>query len=62
MEFFLPDMGVELHILERKKDADVVISASLVRKAIQDGNTELVRSLVPETTYRYLTEKYSWVI
>ncbi len=53
MKRILPQYGIEVVEIERKDG----ISASKVRAAIKDGNAELIRSLVPETTYKYLVEK-----
>jgi [citrate (pro-3S)-lyase] ligase len=52
MKRVLPQYGIEVAELERK-DA---ISASKVRKLMAEGNTEEIRKLVPETTYRAILE------
>jgi [citrate (pro-3S)-lyase] ligase len=52
MKKVLPQFGIEVAEIERK-DA---ISASKVRKLMEDGNTEEIRKLVPETTYRAILE------
>lgn len=49
----LPEYGVQCHIIPRKEGEHGAISASRVREAIQNGRMETIRSLVPETTYRY---------
>lgn len=54
MQEKLPQAGIDCIVLPRKEAAGVVISASTVRKALQDGKTELVKQLVPETTFRFL--------
>ncbi len=46
----LPKAGIECRIIPRKAVGDQVISASTVRKALQDGDMETFRRLVPETT------------
>ena len=51
----LPKAGVQCHIIPRKEADGTAISASTVRKRIHDGQLEEIRSLVPETTYRYFT-------
>lgn len=50
----LPRHGVECRIIPRKTaDGAAPISASTVRKAIQDGKLDALAGLVPETTLRY---------
>lgn len=49
----LPEAGVACHIIPRKEANGKAISASTVRSCIHDGRLEDIRSLVPETTYRY---------
>lgn len=49
----MPEMGLECHIIPRKTAGGQVISASTVRQAIHDGQLESVRSMLPDTTYRY---------
>lgn len=49
----LPEAGVACHIIPRKEADGKAISASTVRSCIHDGRLEAIRSLVPETTYRY---------
>lgn len=53
----LPENGIECHIIPRKESEGKAISASTVRKAIQDNDMELLKKLVPESTYRYFTSK-----
>ena len=50
----LPQKGVQLTVVPRKESAGAAISASSVRAAIKEGNWELLGSLVPETTLRFL--------
>ena len=50
----LPQHGVDLVVVPRKESAGAAISASSVRTAIKEGNWELLGSLVPETTLRFL--------
>lgn len=58
----LPEAGMECRIITRMtegeadasaRDQDKAISASTVRSAIQQGDFEKLKSLVPETTYRF---------
>ena len=54
MKQILPKYGVEFIEIPRKQTGDTVISASAVRKAMHEGNWELVKELVPTTTYEFL--------
>lgn len=56
MQEILADFGIELEIIPRKEQDGMAISASSVRKYMQEGNWEAVRQLVPETTYEKLVE------
>lgn len=57
MKTILPEYGVEVVEIERKQQEGEVISASRVRKLLQEGRLEEIRKIVPETTYRYLTSE-----
>ena len=50
MEIELPKAGIECVVIPRKAVGDQVISASTVRKALQEGDMETFRRLVPSTT------------
>lgn len=52
----LPAHGITLTEIPRLETADTPISASAVRSALAAGDTEKLRTLVPETTFRYLQE------
>lgn len=54
MQTQLPKAGIACHVIPRKTYQDSVISASIVRKAIQDNQLELLPALVPTTTLDYL--------
>lgn len=58
----LPEAGVACHIIPRKEADGKAISASTVRSCIHDGRLEEIRSLVPETTYRYFTSPEAAVV
>ncbi|MDM8302363.1 [citrate (pro-3S)-lyase] ligase [Collinsella tanakaei] len=49
----LPRIGVEVVIVPRIERNGAPISASTVRRALQEGDMETVRELVPATTYDY---------
>ncbi len=54
MKKILPKYGVEFIEIPRKQNGSTVISASAVRKAMHEGNWDLVKELVPPTTYDFL--------
>lgn len=59
----LPASGIKCVVVPRREQGGSAISASTVRVAIKDNNMELLRSLVPESTYRYfLSEEAGPVI
>ena len=57
LQAHLPDRGVILKELPRLETEGTPISASAVRAHIEAGNTEAVRSLLPQTTFDYLQAK-----
>lgn len=50
----LPENGIELIEIERKRSEEEFISASKVRELLKQGNIEAVRNIVPKVTYDYL--------
>lgn len=54
----LPLYGIEFVEIERKLEGEQVISASRVRKYLEQKNFEEIRPLVPNSTYEYLKEKF----
>jgi [citrate (pro-3S)-lyase] ligase len=54
MKNLLPQAGVEVIVVERKKLEDKSISASTVRKALSIDDMESLKKLVPETTYEFI--------
>lgn len=54
MKKILPEYGIELIEIPRKKTEREVISASLVRELMQQGNLERIRQIVPIFTFEYL--------
>ena len=58
MKRILPSYGIKLVIIPRKEMGDTAISASRVRKLLEEKNFAEIKELVPETTYAYLCEKY----
>ncbi|OON95860.1 MAG: hypothetical protein ATN36_07060 [Epulopiscium sp. Nele67-Bin005] len=57
MKKILPQYGIELVEIERKEIGGEVISASKVRKCIEDNNFELLQTLVPDATYEFLCKQ-----
>lgn len=57
MAELLPQAGVEFVEIPRKQELDAAISASTVRRELQQGNLEKLKKLVPETTYQCIAEK-----
>ena len=55
----LPYYGVDVEEIERKNCDGLAISASNVRKLLEEKNWTEIRKLVPDTTYAYLQEKFS---
>lgn len=57
MARLLPKFGIEFMEIKRKKSGEQVISASRVRKLMDENRYEEIKELVPETTYSYLLER-----
>lgn len=53
MKNHLPLKGISCEIIQRKSMDSVPISASKVRRVIQEGDWELLRKLVPESTFDF---------
>lgn len=60
MAELLPNYGIRFEVISRKKDDEGkgVISASRVRKCLEEGRLEEIKQIVPPTTYNYLIERY----
>lgn len=58
MKKILPKYGIELIEITRLTFEDEPISASVVRKELQQNNWDKIRKLVPETTYDFLRCHY----
>jgi len=50
----LPELGVECRVVPRKELYGRPISASLVRRSIQQGDWDTVSAMVPDSTYLWL--------
>ena len=55
MKEALPKAGVACVEIPRKEYGGTAISASTVRQAVQRGDFDTLKALVPESTYRYFT-------
>lgn len=55
---YLPPRGIEVVELQRIEAQGEPISASRVRALLQQGDFAGLRPLVPDVTYRYLTERW----
>lgn len=53
----LPQTGIQLIEIPRLEQSGIPVSASSVRKLLQDKDFDTLRTLVPETTYNYLTKE-----
>lgn len=54
----LPQYGVKVIEVGRKKHNDIIISASLIREYIRKKNWEEIKLLVPKTTYDYIIKEF----
>lgn len=50
----LPGKGIELRQIPRLESEEIPVSASAVRKHLQDGEYEILKTLLPITTFEYL--------
>lgn len=53
----LPQAGIDCIVIPRKEVNGTVISASTVRKALQDDDIDVLKNMVPETTLRFFQSK-----
>ncbi|MCR5605686.1 MAG: [citrate (pro-3S)-lyase] ligase [Treponema sp.] len=51
----LPEAGIQCHIIARKEIDGNAISASSVRTLLKAGDVEKIKSLVPESTYKFFS-------
>ena len=58
MQQILPRYGVAVEEVPRKSQGGEVISASRVRKLLQQGLLKEIKPLVPATTYEYLSKRF----
>lgn len=58
LKSILPGYGVKVCEIDRLEKTGQVISASRVRKYIDEGRWDEIRDIVPKTTYDYLLKRY----
>ena len=58
MRRILPRYGIDFEVIPRKKSDGEVISASRVRKFLNINELEQISKLVPDTTLKYLKERF----
>ncbi len=58
LQKLLPDRGIELTIIERKTSDGAAISASRVRKLIEEKNRDALLNLLPPTTMEYVDRTF----
>ena len=54
MKRILPQKGINVVEIPRKENSNGIISASLVRKCLEDDNREALKELVPKSTWEIL--------
>lgn len=59
MRKLLPEYGIQFIEIPRVESAGEVISASRVRKLLEEKDFESIKKIVPESTFKYLIEKYN---
>jgi len=59
MKDVLTRYDIQLIVIPRKEMDDQVISASIVRKYLNEGKLDKIQPLVPDTTYQLILEKYA---
>ncbi|WP_199482211.1 citrate lyase ligase [Vibrio owensii] len=58
MQELLPEYNIEVDIIERISTGGRVISASTVRKLLEERDFDSIKPLVPTTTYEFLMANY----
>ena len=57
MKKLLPHYGINVVEIERKRLHEKEISASWVRECLDSGNIEMLKDIVPQTTFLYLKDR-----
>jgi [citrate (pro-3S)-lyase] ligase len=58
MKRILPSYGVQFVVIPRKESDGRVISASRVRECLKEKDFMQINTLVPDTTFRYLLQRF----
>ncbi|MDR3346545.1 MAG: adenylyltransferase/cytidyltransferase family protein [Campylobacteraceae bacterium] len=58
MKMILPRYSIEFEVIERKSSDDEPISASKVRKLLENKNFDEIQNIVPQTTFEYLVKRF----
>ena len=58
MRQILPQYGIRFEEIKRKEDGGEVISASRVRKLLNEKNFDAIAKIVPKTTLDFLKANY----
>lgn len=53
----LPEKGIEVRLIDRLEQENIPVSASAVRACLEQGDLQMLKQLVPETTYQYLLKE-----
>ena len=59
MSEILPKYGIELRIVERLKNGNNIVSASLVRDLMREARYNEIKEIVPQTTYDYIVDHFT---
>ena len=54
----LPKQGIALRAIDRLEHEGTPVSATEVRRLLQEGNFEAIRAFVPQSTFDYLKDKF----
>ena len=57
MKELLPPLGIQVHEMVRKRSCDGPVSASEVRRCLEEKNYQRVKELVPQAVYEYMMEQ-----
>ena len=53
----LPEKGIDVRLIDRLEQKNIPVSASAVRACLEQGDLQMLKQLVPETTYQYLLKE-----
>jgi [citrate (pro-3S)-lyase] ligase len=58
MQRLLPKYGIDFEVIPRKESGGGVISASRVRKLLENKDFNAIKEIVPKTTFDYLQKNF----